>query len=78
MSKWKKQSHVVYQCSYHKVSISNSGRSRAKYVEERIRVICEWKDSEIEELGVMKDHVHLERQPARLATIPDVVQYRAE
>ena len=30
-----------------------------KYVEERIRVICEWKDAEIEELKVMKDHVHL-------------------
>jgi putative transposase len=30
-----------------------------KYVEERIRTICEWKDVEIEELSVMKDHVHL-------------------
>ena len=52
MPKWKKQSHVVYQCSYHIVSVG-------KYVEERIRTICEWKDSEIEELSVMKDHVHL-------------------
>ncbi len=31
----------------------------AKYVEGRIRAICEWKDSEIEELAVMTDHVHL-------------------
>ena len=31
----------------------------AKYVEERVRVICEWKDVQIEELNVMKDHVHL-------------------
>jgi len=30
-----------------------------KYVEARIRAICEWKDGEIEELKVMKDHVHL-------------------
>jgi putative transposase len=30
-----------------------------KYVEERIRAICEWKGSEIEELNVLKDHVHL-------------------
>ena len=31
----------------------------AKYVEERVRVVCEWKDVQIEELNVMKDHVHL-------------------
>jgi hypothetical protein len=31
----------------------------AKYIEESIRVLCEWKDVEIEELSVMKDHVHL-------------------
>jgi len=31
----------------------------AKYVEERMRAICEWKDCGIEELAVMADHVHL-------------------
>ena len=64
MAKWKKQSHVVYQCSYHivwcpKYRFRILEGAVAKYVEERIRVICEWKDSEIEELSVMKDHVHL-------------------
>ncbi len=64
MAKWKKQSHVVYQCSYHivwcpKYRFRILEGAVAKYVEERIRVICEWKDSEIEELKVMKDHVHL-------------------
>jgi putative transposase len=39
----------------------------AKYVEERIRVVCEWKDVQIEELNVMKDHVHL------VATVPPKV-----
>jgi putative transposase len=64
MSKWKKQSHVVYQCSYHIVRCPKY-RCRilegavAKYVEGRIRAICEWKDSGIEELNLMKDHVHL-------------------
>ena len=28
-------------------------------MESRIRAICEWKESEIEELNVMMDHVHL-------------------
>ena len=64
MSKWKKQSHVVYQCSYHivwcpKYRFRILEGAVGKYVEERIRTICEWKDSEIEELSVMKDHVHL-------------------
>ena len=64
MAKWKKQSHVVYQCSYHivwcpKYRFRILEGAVAKYVEERIRVICEWKDVEIEELNVMKDHVHL-------------------
>jgi len=64
MSKWKKQSHVVYQCSYHivwcpKYRFRILEGAVAKYVEGRIRAICEWKDSGIEELNVMKDHVHL-------------------
>ena len=64
MAKWEKQSHVVYQCSYHivwcpKYRFRIIEGAVAKYVEERIRVVCEWKDVEIEELSVMKDHVHL-------------------
>ena len=64
MPKWKKQSHVVYQCSYHivwtpKYRFRILEGAVGKYVEGRIRAICEWKDSQIEELAVMTDHVHL-------------------
>ena len=64
MTKWKKQSHVVYQCSYHivwcpKYRLRILEGDLGKYVEGRIRAICEWKHSEIAELAVMKDHVHL-------------------
>ena len=64
MAKWKKQSHVVYQCCYHivwcpKYRFRMLEGAVGKYVEGRIRAICEWKDSEIEVLKVMKDHVQL-------------------
>ena len=64
MAKWKKQSHVVYQCSYHivwcpKYRFRILEGAVAKYVEERIKVICEWKGSGVEELNVLRDHVHL-------------------
>jgi putative transposase len=64
MTKWKKQSHVVYQCSYHivwcpKYRFRILEGAVGKYVEVRLRAICEWKYVEIEELKVMKDHVHL-------------------
>src|SRR3989304_2725855 len=64
MTKWKKQSHVVYQSSYHivwcpKYRFRILEGAVAKFVEGRIRAICEWKGSAIEELKVMKDHVHL-------------------
>jgi|GEM_PF-5312193 len=60
MPKWKKQSHVVYQCSYHivwcpKYRFRILEGAVGKYVEERIRTICEWKASEIEELSVIED-----------------------
>ena len=64
MAKWKKLAHVVYQCSYH-IVWTPKYRYRilegeiAKRVEEKIRAICEWKDVEIMELNVMKDHVHM-------------------
>ncbi|MGB9687197.1 MAG: IS200/IS605 family transposase [Rectinema subterraneum] len=64
MAKWKKLAHVVYQCSYH-IVWTPKYRYRilegeiAKIVEEKIRAICEWKDVEILEVNVMKDHVHM-------------------
>ena len=63
MAKWKKLAHVVYQCSYHIVwcpkyrfRILKGGV--AKFVEETIRSLCEWKSIEILELSVGEDHVH--------------------
>ena len=63
MAKWKKLSHVVYQCSYHMVwcpkyrfRILKGGV--AKFVEEAIRSLCEWKSVEILELNVREDHIH--------------------
>ena len=55
---------MVYQCSYHivwcpKYRFRILEGAVAKYVEERVRAIAEWKDCSIEELKVMKDHVHL-------------------
>ena len=64
MAKWKKIAHVVYQCSYHIVWCPKY-RFRilkghvGKYIEQRIKVLCEWKNVEILELSVMEDHVHM-------------------
>ena len=64
MAKWKKQSHVVYQCCYHivwcpkyrfRILKGEVGQS----TEETIRSLCEWKGIEILELNVREDHVHL-------------------
>ena len=63
MAKWKQLAHVVYQCSYHIVwcpkyrfRILKGGV--AKFVEETIRSLCEWKSIDILELNVREDHVH--------------------
>ena len=64
MAKWKQLAHVMYQCSYH-IVWTPKYRFRilegdiAKYVEQKIRTICEWKHAEIVEINVMPDHVHL-------------------
>jgi len=64
MAKWKRLAHVVYQCSYH-IVWTPKYRFRilegdvAKAVEDKIRTIYEWKDIEVLELSVMKDHVHM-------------------
>jgi putative transposase len=64
MAKWKKQSHVVYQCSYHivwcpKYRFRILKGQVGKYIENRIRELCEWKKVEILELNVLEDHVHM-------------------
>ena len=64
MAKWKKQAHVVYQCSYHIVWCPKY-RYRilkgevAKFIEGKIRGLCEWKNVEILEMNVREDHIHM-------------------
>ncbi|MEN6621384.1 MAG: IS200/IS605 family transposase, partial [Smithella sp.] len=64
MAKWKKIAHVLYECSYH-IVWTPKYRYRilqgevAKFVEEKIKVICDWKGVEILELNVRQDHVHM-------------------
>lgn len=64
MSKYRKLSHVIYLCNYHIVwvpkyryRILESGIK--EYVEKDIRSICEWKEVEIIELSIQKDHIHI-------------------
>ncbi len=64
MSKYKKQSHVVWKCDYHIVW-------RPKYrfrilsglvkelVDDDIKMLCDWKNCEVIELNIQPDHIHL-------------------
>ena len=64
MSKYKKLSHVVYKCDYHIVWVPKyrfrilNGQVKT-LIEEDIRMLCEWKGCEIEEMSVQIDHIHL-------------------
>lgn len=64
MGKYRKLSHVVYQCTYHIVWVPKY-RYRVltgaiqELVEHDIRALCTWKDVEVIELNVQSDHVHL-------------------
>ena len=64
MSKYKKLSHVVYKCDYHIVWVPKyrfrilKGQVKT-LIEEDIRILCEWKGCEIEEMSVQIDHIHL-------------------
>ena len=64
MQKWKKQSHVIYQCKYHIVWVPKyrfrvlSGQL-GEFVEESLKLLCEWKKIEILELSIREDHVHM-------------------
>ena len=73
MAKWKKLSHVVYQCMYHivwcpKYRFRILKGAVAREVEEAIRMLCEWKRVDVVELNVREDHVHVVVSvPPRLA-----------
>ncbi len=64
MSKYKKLSHVVYKCDYHIVWVPKY-RFRVlkgaikELVEHDIKMLCQWKSCEVEELSVQEDHIHL-------------------
>ena len=62
--KYKKLSHVVYKCDYYIVWTSKY-RFRVLFgevkelVEHDIKMLCEWKSSEVIEMNVQIDHVHI-------------------
>ncbi len=64
MSKYKRQSHVVYKCDYHIVWVPKY-RLRiltgevGKIVDEDIRKLSEWLGCEVMEVNVQSDHVHV-------------------
>ena len=64
MSKYKKLSHVIYKCDYHIVWVPKyrfrilTGEIK-QFVENDIRMLCEWKNCDIHELSVQNDHIHL-------------------
>ena len=64
MSKYKRQSHVVYKCDYHIIWVPKY-RLRiltgevGKLVDQDIRKLSEWLGCEVMELNVQADHVHV-------------------
>ena len=63
MGKYRRLSHVVYQCTYHVVWVPKY-RYRiltgavAELLDRDIRMLCEWKDVEVLELNIQADHIH--------------------
>ena len=64
MGKYKKLSHIVYKCEYHIVWVPKyrlrilNGEIK-DLVENDIKMLCEWKSWEVQELNVQEDHIHL-------------------
>ena len=64
MSKYRKLTHVYYQCDYH-IVFTPKCRFRVlegmvkTLVEHNLQVISTWKDVIIQEMNVQKDHIHL-------------------
>ena len=64
MAKYRKLTHVVYQCDYHIVWVTKYRYRVLKgivkeQIERDIRTLCEWKDVDVKELSVQADHIHL-------------------
>lgn len=64
MSKYKKQSHVVWKCDYH-IVWTPKYRFRIlsdlvkELVDHDIKMLCEWKNCQVIELTIQPDHIHL-------------------
>lgn len=64
MSKYRKLTHVYYKCDYH-IVFAPKYRFRIlegmvkSLVEHDLQVICRWKDVEVQEMNIKKDHIHL-------------------
>ena len=64
MSKFKKMSHAVYYHVYHivwtpKYRYKIMEGKQKEFIEENVKLLCEWKSAEILELNVQFDHVHV-------------------
>lgn len=64
MGKYKKLSHVVYKCDYHIVWVPKYRLRILKgdikeLVSHDIRMLCDWKGCQVQEMNVQEDHVHL-------------------
>ena len=64
MTKWKKLSHTIYQCKYHivfcpKYRYRILKDAMADFLEQTIRMLCQWKNIEILGMNVKDDHIHL-------------------
>ena len=63
-SKYKKQSHVIYKCDYHIVWVPKYRYRILKGVIKElltsdIKMLCEWKSCEVQELSIQEDHIHV-------------------
>ena len=64
MSKYRKQSHVIYKCDYHIVWVPKyrfrvlKGQIKT-LLEDDIRMLCQWKGCDVQELSIQEDHIHL-------------------
>ncbi len=62
--KYRRLAHSIYHCNYH-IVWTPKYRMRilqgvlADAVEDKIRMICDWKEVEILELNIQSDHIHI-------------------
>lgn len=80
LSRYKRQSHSVYDCRYHIVWVT---KYRFKIIDQEIEIalkwaikeICNWKGIEILEGAVKEEHIHLYLQIPPKYSISDVMKW---